>query len=84
MRKKKCRISREKREEGEKDNSNYAYERIIICCGMLYVLSDFFVPRYIVLVNTFDDAWSIRFITLSSVGIAHDINPIDAGDLKSY
>ena len=53
---------------------------VVECC-MCYPI--FFAPRYIVLVNTFDDAWSIRFITLSSVGIAHDINPIDAGDLKS-
>ena len=54
---------------------------VVECC-MCYPI--FFVPRYIVLVNTFDDAGSIRSITISSVGIAHDINPIDAGDLKSY
>ena len=54
---------------------------VVECCTCYPI---FFVPRYIVLVNTFDDAWSIQFITLSSLGIAHDINPIDAGDLKSY
>jgi hypothetical protein len=80
MRKKKCRISREKREEEKKTviiRTN-ALLFVVECC-MCY--PEFFVPRYILLVNTFDDARSIWFIIICSVGIAHDINPIDAGDL---